>query len=111
MKHIKAITLKNSGAFVVRMRINWNDPESDNSSGVYEPSGYHDICAAGERTINLSETGIPEGANVRLHADVVLGKDKEGGEQFRYTSDASMIAHYTISGTTLINDLKLDDVK
>lgn len=110
IQHIKAITLKNSGAFVVHMQIEWYDPESSDSSGVYEPSGYHDICVGAERTINLADTDIPDGSNVRLKADVVLGKDKEASEQFRYCKDATLIPHYTISGTTLFNNLKLDQV-
>lgn len=110
IQHIKAITLKNTGAFVARMQIEWYDPESSDSSGVYEPSGYHDICVGAERTINLSETDIPDGANVRLKAVVVLGKDKEASEQFRYEKEASQIASYTIKGTILFNSLVLDKV-
>ena len=104
---IKSFTLHNSGAFVARMQINWVDPTSG-SKGTYEPSGYHDICAAAERTINIAETGIPNGSLVCLKAVVVLGSDKDANHYFVYKSDASATAKYTISGTTLINHLEFN---
>lgn len=101
---IKSFTLHNSGAFVARMQINWIDPASGNK-GTYEPSGYHDICVGAERTINIAETDIPDGALVCLKAIVVLGSDKDANHYFLYKSDASATASYTISGTTLMNHL------
>lgn len=103
---VKAFTLHNDGAFVARIRIHWINPV-DGSSGDYEPSGYHDICAAAERTLNLSEAGFAEGTLVRLHAVVVLGKDKDADRYYSYSANGG-IADYTISGTTLINSLKFN---
>ena len=109
---IRYFKLQNKGAFVVRMKIEWTNIEDGNEShGVYEPSGYHDICAAAERTIDLKElkknNGSPllsEGAKVKLKAVVVAGKDKVS-EEFTYSPSSGDTATFKITGTTLINTL------
>ena len=114
MDTIKFFKLQNNGGFVVRMQVLWSatDAKGDKYSGKYEPSDYHDICASGERTIDLSEnTNIPDGAEVQLKASVQLGKDKTASEKYIYHKDASQLATYEISGTTLINTLSLKSYK
>lgn len=112
MSNIRYYKLQNKGAFVARMKVIWNHTDGGNDShGTYEPSGYHDICAAAERTIDLKSAEIPNGAKVQLKVDVVLGKDKTASEKYIYSEDAGDMASYKITGTTLINSLKLIDCK
>lgn len=110
MDKIRHFKLHNSGAFVAHMIVEWAgyDSKGDEKRGKYEPKGYHDICAAAERTIDLKDnTGIPNGAIVTLHASVVAGKGKTADESFTYDENCGNMAEYDISGTTLINKLKL----
>ncbi len=109
MNKVRYFKLKNSGGFVARMQIAWND--NNGKHGTYEPGGYHDICAAGERTLDLNDTDIPENASVFLKVCVVLGKDKEASELYEYDKTCSETASYEISGTTLISKLVLKDYK
>ena len=55
------------------------------------------------RILNLTGLGIPEGALVTAHVDVVAGKDNEGPAWFVYSKNSQTIASYTITGTTLHN--------
>ena len=105
---VRAFTLHNDGSFVARIQLPWTTEDGDN--GMYKQDGYHDICKHAERTVNLSDTNIPLGSSVYLHAYVVLGKGKDADKSFEYAADGK-IAEYTISGTTLINKLKFDGLK
>lgn len=110
MKDIRHIKLHNSGAFVAHMIIEWagHNSSGEEITGKYEEKGYHDICASAERTIDLKNgTGIPNGAIVTLHAYVVAGSGKNAKESFTYDENSGKMAVYEISGTTLINKLKL----
>lgn len=106
---IRHFKLSNKGGFVAHMQIIWssNDGKGDRDQGLYEPSGYHDICANAEREIDLKDTGIPNGATVQLKVDVVGGKDKKAEELFEYNDSCGDVAEYKISGTTLISTLSL----
>jgi hypothetical protein len=109
MASIRYYLLKNKGAFVARMQVIWNhtDSQGNESHGTFEPSGYHDVCAAGERTIDINDnTHIPDGAEVQLKVIVVLGKNRTASVKHEYHTDSGGIAVYEISGTTLINKLK-----
>ncbi len=110
MDKIRYFKLKNNGAFVVKMRVIWSgaDGHGNESHGEYEPNGYHDICAAAERVIDLNSTKIPDSATVQLKAVVALGKNKVADEKFIYDSKSGDTASYKISGTTLSNKLKQD---
>lgn len=110
MKDIRQIKLHNSGAFVAHMIIEWakRDSSGDEMADRYEEKGYHDICAGAERTIDLKNgTGIPNGAIVTLYVQVAAGSGKNAKESFTYDENSGKMAVYEISGTTLINKLKL----
>lgn len=127
MDMIRYFKLKNNGAFVARMQIIWtgDDGKGNESHGVYEPGGYHDICAAAERTIDLcDQTKIPDGSVVQLKVVVVAGKDKKAqktikendkekkvDETFLFSKDSGSTACYKIGGTTLFNELSLESCK
>ena len=108
MDKVRFIKLKNNGAFVVRMHISW---KSFNRGGDYEPDGYHDICCAAERTIDLADTGIPEGAGVTLIVHIVAGEDVWSQDRFVYDSECGKIAVYRIKGTTMHWNIKLENYK
>jgi hypothetical protein len=113
---IRYLKLDNEGGFVAQMRVPWelyeNITDGGNivrklvSSGTYEQSGYHDICLGGERTIDLNDTGIPDGAEVYLEVVVVAGRNRLAGERFHYGSTASDNASYKITGTTFDSSLR-----
>lgn len=110
MEHIRYIKLHNSGAFVARIKVLCTSMD-DGHTYDFEQGGYHDICAAAERTLDLKDD--PAGAIkaddlVKLKAIVVLGKDKEASQTFMFDPNSSKTARYTISGTTLINSLKFE---
>lgn len=101
--YIRYFMLRNNdGWFVARIRISWNIKDG---SGVFEESGYHDICINKERTLDLKGTNIPAGATVKLIAEIAGGPDKEATESFIYYPDSTNIARYEVSGTTLNSDL------
>ncbi|MDR1100843.1 MAG: hypothetical protein LBL34_00545 [Clostridiales bacterium] len=101
--------------FVAHMQIKWEVYKTIKSggnvmrvlekSGTWEASGYHDICAYGERTVDLSETDIDEGADVWLKAYVCGGYDRIAKERFTYSKSDSDTAKYKIHGTICYNYL------
>lgn len=109
------IKLSNKGAFVVRMQILYGGNRGTDEHGEvidfaqekFEQSGYHDICAAGERTLDLTTAKIPDGACVQLKAYVVAGKDRIAEERFIYRADSAQTKCYTITGITANPKLRL----
>lgn len=114
---IRYIKLKNKGAFVAMIRVMYcNVLRTDEHGHVtyennwhqWDPSGYHDICASAERTVDLwNDAQLSEGAQVRLVAVVAIGKDNDATEVFRFSKNSSNTASYVISGTTFHNNLSL----
>lgn len=109
MQEIRFFKLKNDGAFVVRIEVIWThvDEDGNEGHGTYRPKGYHDICQYAERTLDLNDTNIPNGATVNIKAEVVYGKDNPGEEKFIYKETAAATAKYRIKGTTLSNQMWL----
>lgn len=113
MEKIHNFNLTNKGGFVVKMEIlyggNTGEDEQGNlrkfESGTWTPDGYHDICAAGERLVDLSKTNIPNGAEVKLKVIVCGGRDKTS-DSFIYSKTSPVTKYFKITGTTLINKLK-----
>lgn len=101
---IRYFRLHNSGGFVARIQVVWSH---NGKKDIYKGSGYRDICIHGERTLDLTTTGIPDGATVQLKADVRLGRDNTAFETFTYRKNAGETASYDVSGTTLDNELTL----
>ncbi|MFI3272825.1 MAG: hypothetical protein R3Y11_12125 [Pseudomonadota bacterium] len=116
MTTIRHFKLNNNAGFVAKMEILWtgDDGTGNLGHGTYKPSGYHDICIHGERSIDLAETPIPNGATVQLKVDVVLGKDKVAtkvvdkktvDDTYTYDKSVGDVAEYVIKGTTLHSTL------
>lgn len=106
MNTVRYLKLHNSGGFVARLYVDHRGVNEESWS-LWEPSDYADICAGAERTVDLLDTGIEDGAHVRLFAFVAGGVDKTAAEEYIFDVCASSTAVYKISGTTLINSLSL----
>lgn len=114
MDDMRYMKLKNKGGFVARIEIQYKEKKSDSQGNIsydaewksWHSDGYRDICAAAERTVDLNDSNIPDGSQVRLKAIVKLGSDRVSEEQYIYNKTSSKSAVYEISGTTLINKLK-----
>ncbi|WP_178196895.1 hypothetical protein [Ligilactobacillus sp. Marseille-Q7487] len=116
MDIIRYFRLKNKGAFVAKMDVICSIESGENSAKIVcHQDGYRDICAAGERSIDISELRytdsngnkqpIPEGSIVQLKVVVVAGKDKTS-EEYVYSSKSEAMQSFKIKGTTLINSLE-----
>lgn len=101
---IRYYTLHNDAAVVARMRVYWS---LDCKTGSYEEDGYHDICAAAERTLDMAGKGIPDGATVRLKAVVPMGDDDEADETFIFHTQAAKTAVYKLTGSAFKTHLTL----
>lgn len=116
---VRYIKLQNSGAFVVKIKIEYIKKHADKNGNIsysgdwesWHADGNRDICLGAERTVDLCDSNIPTGSQVMLKADVVWGKDNTADQMFIFDSKSANMAIYTIDGTTLDNDLTLDKYK
>jgi len=58
------------------------------------------IAIGGSVWTDLGTLGVPTGALVKIHVEVVAGKDRTGSGLFQYECWESLYAEYTIQGTT-----------
>lgn len=116
MDTVRYFKLKNTGAFVARIKVEYKARHADSSGNIsydaewksWDPSGYHDICASAERTVDLcKDANLPEGSQVRLKAVVVAGSDKTSSDHYIYQSTSPNTAVYKIKGATFSNSLVL----
>ena len=107
MADIGFFSLKNDGLFVARLEFEYFDK---NTNKWVHRKGTGDITVGNSQKASPGDYGVPEGSLVRLVAFVVWGSDNTSGEQFTYKKCNGNIANYTISGTTLINNLKYDGI-
>jgi FAD/FMN-containing dehydrogenase len=108
MQSIGKFSLENEGGFDVRLQC------------VYWDENGNRILCAGTDSYPLGESQtlapgnanppVPEGSNVALYADVVLGNGQIGSPMFIYQQNSAIEASYVITGTTLNNNLKLTNV-
>ena len=114
MDNIRYITLQNKGGFVARIEVQYKEKHDDGHGNIsydanwksWHSDGYRDICAAAERTVDLTDSGIPDDSQVRLKAIVKLGSDCTSKDQYIYNKTSSKSAVYKVTGTTLINSLE-----
>lgn len=104
MDTIRYFKLSNKGGFVTRIHVRYRNEGEENWK---EWSGSGDICIDAERTQDLKDLGIANGTHVNLLAFVVWGSDHTASEEYIFSSESGKTASYEISGTTLINHLKL----
>ena len=101
---IHAFSLFNiNGLFVCKLACYYS---IDNEVTWHESGKSDGIVVGNLRTPELSDLGVPEGAVVRIHAVVIGGPDRTGGERFVYhhynASDPNthQYACYWMDGTT-----------
>ena len=109
MDTIRYFRLKNAGGFTAGIKVSYRDGKGDWVTR--GPSGYADIRCGEERTQDLRDLGIAEGAHVRLIALVHFGKDNYANEEYVFSSGEGKTASYRLSGTTLISKLELLDCR
>ena len=116
MNTVRYFKLLNDGAFVAQIVIEYKERHTDGEGNVsydaewkswYTP-GYRDILQYAERSVDLlTDSNIPDGSQVRLHAYVAAGYSNPSVNQYIYDKTSAAQAVYEISGTTLNNYLKL----
>ncbi len=106
MQTVGQFKLKNQGGFVVKLQFVYYDSNGNrvhvDGTGAF-PLGQSKIADPGDY-------GVPDGSPVSLYAFVVWGKDNTAGQLFMYQKGSPVTANYTISGTTLDNELGLNSV-
>jgi hypothetical protein len=106
MQHVGRFCLKNQGGFDVKLQFVYYDEQGErhhvDGTGAY-PIGQTECRKPGE-------SGVPNGAAVSLYAFVVWGADNTASQLFTYAQSSTVTANYTISGTTLDNELGLNSV-
>jgi len=70
----------------------WHETKSTDSFGLNK-----------SRHVNFADLGVPEGAAVRIHAIVVGGKDRTGGEIYSYDYGICMIPGYCYPDYSISN--------
>lgn len=100
---ISAIALKNSGAFVVNIRVKGGS--ASYNSGTF--------AVGKEKIVKLADAAdkIKTGNEVWLEVVVKLGKNNVAKQHFIYKKTAGTCACYTIKGTTLKNTLTFNGLK
>jgi hypothetical protein len=105
--NIEKISLKNGGGFVAKLHV-IAAPATGGEGRTYPDN--NDIAIGQERTVDLGTLNVPDGSKVKLKAIVVWGNDNEAQQAFTYQKGCGKTAHYSITGTTLNNDLGLVNV-
>lgn len=101
MQNIGKMSLKNNGGFAVKLQFVYIDSNGDK----------HHVDGTGSFPLGQTETadpgdyGVPDGSPIALYAFVVWGRDNTASQLFSYQKGTPMCAAYTISGTTLDNEL------
>lgn len=107
MQSVGKFSLKDSGGFNVKLQFIYYD----NNGIKIHVDGTAAYPVGQTRTADPGEFGVPDGAPCALYAFVVWGNDNEANQLFTYKKGSPVTAHYTISGTTLGNDLVLNGVE
>ena len=104
MEIIRAIELKNKGAFVARLRVK-------NSSGAAVAS--KDIIVTNTATIDLNQylNKFNDGDTITVGVEVVAGRNRTSTREFIYRAGALEKAVFEASGTTLTSKLKFIETK
>lgn len=101
MQNIGKMSLKNNGGFAVKLQFVYIDSNGDKQ----HVDGTGSFPLGQTETADPGDYGVPDGSPVALYAFVVWGRDNTASQLFFYQKGAPMCAAYTISGTTLDNEL------
>ncbi|MFP2930191.1 hypothetical protein ACLESO_34345 [Pyxidicoccus sp. 3LG] len=107
LPEVGEITLKNEGAFLVSQRFVYFDADGrEQTTGATSnpyPVGQRHKAAP-------SNQGVPDGAEVWVYAQVSIGKGAQAHVPCINRTGSTVTASFTITGTTLDNDIKFDGV-
>ncbi|WP_223456355.1 MULTISPECIES: hypothetical protein [unclassified Pseudomonas] len=107
IKEIGKFSLHNGGGFVARGEVTYLD-----DGGEKHLSGNAgDILLGQTKEVDPGAFDIPDGSIVSLYVFVVWGYDNEARQSFIYKKGSTVVANYTITGTTLSNTLGLISVE
>ena len=95
------MSLQNNGGFAVKLQFSYVDEKGEKQ----HVDGTGSFPLGQTKTADPGDYGVPDGSPVTIYAFVVWGKDNQGTKYFQYSKGNSMVANYTISGTTLDNEL------
>ena len=99
--------LENQAWVVAKMQYNYK-----NSRGMHHTDGSGNGIDIGQsQTDDPGKYGVVDGDLVALYVKVVWGSDATATPFFIYKRGSPMAAHYTLTGTTLDNSLRLDWVR
>lgn len=101
MKQIGKLSLLNEGGFVVKLQFQYIDSKGEKQ----HVDGTGSFPIGQSNTADPGDYGVPDGSPVAVYAFVVWGKDNVGTQLFYYKKGIQWTANYTISGTTLDNQL------
>lgn len=106
MQSVGKFSLKNQGGFVVKLQfVYWDD-----LGNKIHVDGTGSFPIGQSESADPGAYGVPNGSLVALYAFVVWGSDNEANQVFTYQAGSDTTASYTISGTTLNNELALTSV-
>ena len=106
-QQIGKLRLKNQGGFVVKMDFLFGS----NPDKLTRLEGSRkDITLGFSETMDPGEYNVHSGDYCTVYADVVAGKDNKGKTIFIYQPGNKKQANFTISGTTLDNELGFNGI-
>lgn len=106
-QQIGKLRLKNQGGFVVKMDFLFGS-SPDNLTRL--SGSRRDITLGFSETKDPGDFNVHNGDYCTVYADVVAGKDNRGQTIFQYQSGNKNQANFTISGTTLDNELGFNGI-
>lgn len=110
LQEIGFLELKNQGGFVVRLECYYTT--SDYAAEWKTTGNTGDITLGRSKSLKLEELEkLRDGDIVTVYAKVILGKDNHGKVNFIYRKGNPRTAKFTISGTTLDNELGFNEIK
>lgn len=106
MQTIGKFSLKNQGGFDVKLQFVYYN----NDGNKIHVDGTGSYSLGQSETADPGDCGVPDGSPVALYAFVVWGTDNEAKQLFTYQKGSLVTANYTISETTLDNELGLNSI-
>lgn len=101
MQQIGKFSLSNQGGFVVKLQFVYVDSKGEK----HHVDGTGGFPIGQTQTADPGDYGVPDGVPVTVYAFVVWGRDHTAEQFFIYSKGNPWIANFTISGTTLDNQL------
>lgn len=106
---VNKLMLKNAMGAVCKLKCRYKTSQSEKEAAtIVGDSGSFPIGQS--RTLDLTNLNIPEGAWVTVQVDVVAGRDNAGEVWFIYCKDYDATGKFTITGTTLHNNVSFGGI-